>query len=312
VKSLRLEYRMRDRPDDLIFAIVISILLIVLIDIAPDSPIRSIIGLFFLLVLPGYVTICAFSPQKGKMDFIERIAISLGLSISIFSLLALSQYFILSGIDFDVLEFLLVGFVVFVAFIAWQRRMRLPEDERYEIDVSIGLSLKGVGWADRLLLVGIVIAASVSIILMSMALTAPSRLGEYTEMGLLGPTGQTGGYPMNITVDQKAKVNISVTSHEASESSYNLIILLQPKNNTGANITHWREGDPFTEIQSLDGGLAMAYNFTLNPSESLNRTYSFSVEQNGTFKLRFMLFEEGQDIYGQPTNEVWLWLNIRS
>jgi len=308
----KLEYHMRNRPDDLIVAIVTSILLILIIYVALDSPLRSIIGLFFLLVLPGYVSISAFFPYKGSIDTVERIALSLGLSIAIFPLLGLVQYYAFSGIDFEVLEFVLTGFVIVVAFIAWQRRRRLPEDERFVIDLEIKLSMKGMDWIDRALVIGIVIAASASLIMLSITLSAPITRGGFSDIGLLGPTGQIGGYPVNLMVDENARLNVSVSSHEATEKNYCLVILLQPENVTGENITHWRSGNPFNGVQSLDEGLAMAYNFTLQPSEYLNRTFGFSSSQNGTFKLRFMLFYEGQDVHGQPSHEGWLWVNIRS
>ena len=303
---------MRGRPDDLIVAVVTSILLILIIELAPDSPIRTLIGLFFLLMLPGYVSVSAFFPHKGGVDAVERIALSLGLGIAVYSLLGLALYYIFSGIYLDMLEFTLVGFVVVVAFIAWERRMRLPEDERFGIDIDINLSRKSLDWADRILVVGIVIVASISLIMLSLTLATPIKRDYFTEIGLLGATGMIGGYPMNLTADEDGALNVSVGSHEGVEKDYSLIVLLQPENNTGSNITHWRSGDPFADVQPLEGGMAMAYNFTLQPSEYLNQTLHFSAAQNGTYKLRFMLFFEGQDLSGRPYREAWLWINIKS
>jgi len=303
---------MRSRPDDLIVAVVTSILLIFIIELAPDSPIRTLVGLFFILLLPGYVSVSALFPHKGNVDAVERIALGLGLSIAVYSLLGLTLYYVFSGIYLNMLEFTLTGYVIVVAFIAWERRMKLPEDERFVIDLDIDLSAKSLDWADRLLVVGIVIAASVSLIMLSLTLSAPIQRDYFTEIGLLGTTGMIGGYPMDLTAGEGGALNVSVGSHEGVEKNYSLVVLLQPENNTGSNITHWRSGNPFTGVQPLEEGLAMAYNFTLQPSEYLNQTLHFSAAQNGTYKLRFMLFIEGQELSGQPYREAWLWINIKS
>ena len=303
---------MRNRPDDLIVAVASSILLILVIDLVPDSPVRSIIGLFFLLVLPGYVSVAALFPSRGGIDAIERIGLSLGLSIAIFPLIGLGEYYVFSALEFEKLEFALAGFVIIVAFVAWQRRMNLPEDERFVIDLELNLTVRGMAFVDRLLLIGIVIVAAASLIMLSVILAAPKSEEAFSEIGLLGPTGDIGGYPLNLALNQTGTVSVSVGSHEDAEMRYSLVILLQHENATGANITHWNDGNPFDGVQSLDGGLGMAYNFTLKPSEYMNSTYDFSVAQNGTYKLRFMLFYEGQDFLGEPSREGWIWVNIAS
>jgi len=308
---MRLDYHMRSRPDDLIIAIVASMLLILVIDLVPDSPVRALVGLFFLLFLPGYVSMAALFPQKGGMDAIERIALSMGGSVAIFSLIGLAEYYAFLGLELDTIEFTLAGFVVVVAFVAWRRRTRLPEDERFAIDLEIELGIKGMALVDRLLVVGIVVAAAASLVMLSIVLSPPTGAQSFSEIGLLGPEGNIGGYPYNMTVDQNSSVIVSVGSHETSGRNYSLVILLQKQNATGANITHWRDGDPFNGTQPYDGGLAMAYNFTLEPSEYVNSTFDFSVSQNGTYKLRFMLFYEGEDIYGQPSLEGWIWVNVK-
>jgi uncharacterized membrane protein len=302
---------MRSRPDDLVVVIATSILLILIIEVVPDSPVRSIIGLFFILFLPGYVTIAALYPEKGGIDAVERIALSLGVSIAIFALMGLGEYYAFSGINLETIEFTQAGFVVIFAFIAWQRRMRLPEDERFAIDLETNLSMKGMPLVDRLLVVGIAITTA-ALIVLSMMISPPTMEQPYSEIGLLGPEGAIGGYPHNLTVDQQSVLNVSVGSHENASRDYSLVILLQSENATGTNITHWRNGNPFNGTQSLEGGLAMAYNFTLQPSEYMNSTFDFSVAQNGTYKLRFMLFYDGADVYGQPSLEAWVWVNIRN
>ena len=303
---------MRDRPDDLIAGIIVAILLILIIDVAPDSVLRPILGIFFLLITPGYVATAAIFPGKDGPDTIERIALTFGLSISIFALVGLTIYYSLSGITLESIEFALAGLVIATAFIAWERRSRLPEDERYVINVEINASIKGMPFVDRLLVVGIAVAAALCLVMLYYVLSPTNTALYNSEIGLLGPTGQTAGYPWNLTTDQATNVNVSVHSKEVADTAYSLVILLQPENMTGNNITHWLIGDPFNGRQEMEGGVAMAYNFTLAPGKYMNSTFDFSVIQNGTFKLRFMLFYEGQDVNGIPPYEGYIWVNIKT
>jgi uncharacterized membrane protein len=302
---------MRDRPDDLIAGIIVAILLILTIDITPDSVLRPILGIFFLLVTPGYVALAAIFPGRDGPDTIERIALTFGLSISIFAIVGLTIYYAFSGVTLESIEFALAGLVIVTAFIAWERRTNLPEDERYVINVEINASIKGMPFIDRLLVVGIVVTAAFSLVMLYFILSPTNTTLYNSEIGLLGPTGQTAGYPWNLTLGQATNLNVSVHSKEVADTAYSLVILLQPENLAGPGITHWDSGDPFNGLKKIDSGLAMAFNFTLAPDQYMNSTFDFSVNQSGTYKLRFMLFYEGQDVNGIPPYEGYIWVNVK-
>jgi hypothetical protein len=54
--------------------------------VPPDSPwgaIRLVLGLVFVLFIPGYVTVEALFPKSSEFDSLERFALSVGLSIAI-------------------------------------------------------------------------------------------------------------------------------------------------------------------------------------------------------------------------------------
>ena len=303
---------MRDRPDDLIAAAVLTLLLIVFIALLPDNPIRTVLGLFFILVLPGYAATAALFPNRESIDIIERVALSIGLSIAIVALSGLALNYTPFGIRLEPIVATLAGFVLVVSLVAWRRRMSLPEDERFSVDVKIDLSMKGLPLIDRVLTVGIAITLAATLILLAYVVAVPRNGESFTQLALLGPDMKAEGYPHNLTMNNNATVFVSIGSFETFERNYSLVILLQPQNVTGANLTHWRQGDPFEGEQSLNQGLGMASNFTLQPGDYMNSSYNFSISQLGTFKLRFMLFLEGQSLADEPYREVYLWLHVRS
>ena len=52
----------------------LSILLIPIIYLSPESIFRKVIGLPFILFFPGYSLISSLFPKKRDLDVIERIA----------------------------------------------------------------------------------------------------------------------------------------------------------------------------------------------------------------------------------------------
>ena len=60
----------------------------------------DLLGLLFLLFVPGYVIVSTAFPSKGGLDWIERIALSLALSIAVIPLLGLGLNFTPLGIQF--------------------------------------------------------------------------------------------------------------------------------------------------------------------------------------------------------------------
>jgi uncharacterized membrane protein len=103
------------------------------------EPARIGLGLAFVLFLPGYVLMAALYPRKHDLDLVERLALSLGLSIVVVPLIGL-------GIDYSpwsirlnpILVFVTV-FIVHAAGVATYRRLTLPSDEAVGIPVNLAL-----------------------------------------------------------------------------------------------------------------------------------------------------------------------------
>ena len=149
-----------------------------------------------------------------------------------------------------------------------------------------------------------------TVALLAYVIAVPRSGESFTQLALLGPDMMAKDYPRNLSVGEVALVHVSVGSFETSPKSYSLVICLQRQNST-TNVTHWSDADPFWGTVSFDEGLAYASNFSLSPGEYNNNSFRFSVSETGTFKLRFMLFLEGQSIAEQPYREAYLWLSVK-
>jgi uncharacterized membrane protein len=101
-----------------------------------ETPLRVILGLPLVLFVPGYVFISALFPEKKEFDSLERIALSIGLSICI----AIFTGFLLTYTPFGVRQssvlFSLSTITLLMTAISGVRRITVPDwekpcDERY-------------------------------------------------------------------------------------------------------------------------------------------------------------------------------------
>jgi MFS family permease len=114
---------------DLILINVLSVLLILVIFLFPNSPVRIILGLPFVLFFTGYVSISALFPRQEELDIIERLTFSTGLSIAITPLIGLILNYTSFGIRVYSLMFSLFSFILLVSIVAIYRRRIVSQED---------------------------------------------------------------------------------------------------------------------------------------------------------------------------------------
>src|SRR3972149_42796 len=93
---------MTRRELDLLLVVASSLVLTAIILAIPSAkPARIILGLPFVLFFPGYALMAALFPRKDDIDPIERVALSLGLSIAVVPLIGLALNYSPWGIRLD-------------------------------------------------------------------------------------------------------------------------------------------------------------------------------------------------------------------
>ena len=164
---LLLPGRLRRLPADLT-AVVLATLLTNLFVLAPflrETPVRAVLGLAFVLFVPGYAFIAALFPERGTgpvdaepggtdpspgpetravdadadleeergIDGLERTALSLGTSIAIVPLIGLALNFTPFGIRLVPILASVSLFTLACVAAGARRRWRLPADERLAV-----------------------------------------------------------------------------------------------------------------------------------------------------------------------------------
>lgn len=146
---LLLPKSIRRFPADLTAVVVLTLLtsLAVFLPGVRDTPLRILLGLPFILFVPGYAFIAALFPEQGNsfirdeqtvdedhgIDAIERVALAFGLSIAIVPLLGLLLNFTPWGIQLTPSVLSVGGFTIAAAVIATLRRWELPTEERFSV-----------------------------------------------------------------------------------------------------------------------------------------------------------------------------------
>jgi uncharacterized membrane protein len=122
-------------PSDLLFVAGLVILtdVFVLIPVLSGSFIRTALGLPLLIFLPGYALIAMLFPEKAGLEWMERIALSVGLSVALVPLIGLLLNYTPWGIKEIPLLTSLSVFTLLMSGAAYARRRRLPEDRMFEV-----------------------------------------------------------------------------------------------------------------------------------------------------------------------------------
>src|SRR2546428_14017816 len=92
------------------------------------SGVGNPIATLFVLFVPGYLLVAALFPGKAGVDWIERVALSVGLSIAVVPLLVLLLNFTPWGIRLEPIVVSITLFTVGIGAVAhWRRQRLLPE-----------------------------------------------------------------------------------------------------------------------------------------------------------------------------------------
>ena len=137
---------------------LLVIVLIAAIILFPSNVLRIILGLLFLLFFPGYTLMAALFIKKEGIDSIERVALSFGMSIAVVPLIGLILNYTPWGIRLESVLYCVALFILVTSVIAWLRRRRLPEPERFGIEFQMRIPGWAGGVQERVLSVILVIA----------------------------------------------------------------------------------------------------------------------------------------------------------
>ncbi|MDI6644103.1 MAG: DUF1616 domain-containing protein [Methanobacteriaceae archaeon] len=226
----------------LISLLTVLTIIFVTVPVLNETVVRTVLGLMFILFIPGYSLIAALFPRKQDLDGIERLALSFGLSIAITPLIGLILNYTPFGIRLDpiLITLSLVTFLLIAT--AFLRRRRIPEDERFHLNLGVHFqhlksSFNQESRLDKILSVILIISIILAISATIYIIVTPKEGEKFTEFYILGSGGKASDYPTNLTVGQSGKLIVGVVNHEYSNVTYNLLVRFNGTPVTSRNIT---------------------------------------------------------------------------
>ena len=223
---------MTRRDLDLLLVVASSLVLTAIILAVPSaSAARIILGLPFVLFFPGYTLVAALFPRKDDLDAIERVALSLGLSIAVVPLIGLALNYSPWGIRINPILVFVSLFIVLAAAAALVRRRMLPADIAFSVAIDVQLPRwSQVRLADRFLAVGMVIALVALGVTTYFVATSRGSSESFTEFYVLGPAGKAEAYPTVMRVGQNATVILGVVNQEGEDITYQIAVTIDGEN----------------------------------------------------------------------------------
>lgn len=330
---LLLPRRLRELPADL--AAVLGFLVVanasIFLPVLSETPLRVVVGLPFVLFIPGYAFIAALFPEAGTspasetdetptptenrgIDGIERVALSFGLSIAIVPLIGLGLNFTPFGIRLVPIAVSLTVFTLIATVIAATRRRALPAEARFRVPYRTWLAAgrtelfepdSRVDAALNVLLAASVILAASAV---GYAVAVPQQGESFSEFYLL--TEQDDGdlvadeYPTEFVRGEPRSLIIGIGNQEYEPVSYTVVVQLQEVQiaENGTNVTVERRVQLQQYSTQLEHNTSSTRQVQIQPS--------FTGER---LRLQFLLFTSTPPVTPTTENsyrELHLWVNV--
>ena len=223
---------------------LLVIVLVTVIILFPSNILRIILGLPFLLFFPGYTLVAALFTRKEGMSSIERVALSFGLSIAVVPLIGLILNYTAWGIKTESVLYSVASFVLITSIIAWLRRGRLPEPERFGIEFQMRLPGWGGGGWDRTLSIILTLTILGALGTLGYAIASPKVGERFTEFYIEGLEGEAADYPEELVVGGEGKVIVGIINREHETVTYRVEVAIDGvKNNEVGPVALDRDGE---------------------------------------------------------------------
>ena len=328
----------REFPFDLAIVLVLTALTIVVV-ISPalnETPLRVVIGLPFVLFLPGYAFIAALFPEAGTspteggeqseetdaegfgryldrgIDGLERVALSFGLSIAIVPLIGLVLNFTPWGIRLVPILASVSAFTVVATVVAARRRWDLPEEERFRVPYRSWFArgraelLEPDSRTDAALNVLLVVSLLLAMASVTYAVTVPKQGETFTEFYLLTEDDDgdlvAADFPTEYRLGERKPVVIGVSNREHRPTDYTVVVTLQDVEFENNSTTVLRQRELSRHRLSLAHNETWHYNYSVRPTMTGTR-----------LRLAFLLYRG--DAPESPSvesayRETHLWVNV--
>ena len=256
--------RLKDNLDFLCFGLL-TFVLTFLIAVLPTAlpPLRVALSVVFLLFAPGYALAAALFPGREDIDGVERLALSLGLSIAAVPLIGLLLNYTSWDIHLLPMTFGLAVFTIVTLLVALYRRYHLEPGLRFFSRRNAAAFGGNLTLLATVTLIG-------AIVIVTAQTLRPTHAA--TEFYLLGSGGRLENFPSELRPGQTFKVTLGIRSFGGQDEAYRVHL---PFAGDAADI----------EVPKLEDGGLWQQTLTLKaPLGSGRQPLSFELYREGSLK----------------------------
>lgn len=200
---------------DLVTSVGLALVTAVLVIAFPEwrSPLRTFLGFMVVLLLPGYVFHALLFPKKDDVDGVERVALSLGLSIVVIPFVGLILNYTPWGIRLAPIAVGLALSVTLLGIAAYVRRRTLREGLAFFLDPRLPEVRKGI------LLFALVAAVVGGVPSLAVALRPNPH---DTEFYVLGKNGRLEDYPRTLAPGEQFQLTFGISNRSSASQTYTI------------------------------------------------------------------------------------------
>lgn len=236
---------------DLLIIMVASLLSVPLV-VFTSGLARIVLGILFVLFFPGYTLIAALFPRKTDLDSITRLALSLGISLALVTIILLILNFTPWGIQLYPILVSLFLFTGSMAGIAWFRRRRLHPEERFAPAFGTNLSKLSRYWANQSnkdkVLTGLLVVVVLGVVgTTGFVVARPTVSEKFTEFYILGSQEKTQDYPSELVLGEEGMVIVGILNQEQEAMTYSIAITIDGEQVNGIDSIRLEQGEKWEQ-----------------------------------------------------------------
>ncbi|RQG90978.1 DUF1616 domain-containing protein [Natrarchaeobius chitinivorans] len=322
---------LRAIPADLVavLACTVTVNAATFLPVVRETPLGTLLGVLFFLVVPGYALVAAAFPGAGDsrsdlaskagasrtdsapkaggprpepdasgLDTVERVALSLAASVAVVPLLVLPLEVTPWEMRLGPIMTVTSGFVLVSTAAAVVRRWHLPPERRFRVRYREWTSS---GWRDRdgrrrgpAVVLLVVLIGSVAILgaAASVAVLAPIDGEGYSSIYVLsGDSDDVSGYPSSLELasGERHELTVGVDNEEHRAVEYAVVVVEQRVDRTGDSVT-------VTDQRELE-----RFEVELNHGERWRHGHEVAPTMDGEGRIVWLLYPDGAP--DEPTIE---------
>ncbi len=289
--------------DILSFVLVLSIILI------PYTAARVIFGLPFLLFFPGYTLVSAVFAGR-HMDWVERFALSVGMSVAVVGMIGFGLNYTSWGISLDPVLYCIAAFILVTSAVALIRRAG-SQSGRFSTQVSIRLPGWGGTPLGKALTIAVVVAMFGALSVLGYTVASPKIGEKFTEFYILGINGRAQDYPTEFTLeDQKVTAVAYGNTSVATAAAFGTVTVGIVNHEQHSVVYSFRltiDGEP-ANIDFDGKSISSVDNIELGQGDKWENAIGIIPTHAGSNqKVEILLFSGSETA---PENSLHLWIDV--